>query len=273
MNNQTNKKAAQVFARALAATLAASMTEAVGSPLLLKVVDGHDLSERHGQPVHFRLSSEGALSGECFIEFYEPQISELGSKIPGQSATEAGTEPGDKLLTLISSAMAGLAANLSAEYGELTLKVERVADLAFGGMLVVPLAASMGAEFSMPVLLYFDPVFLAALSSSSAMKPAEVAATQLIDPVNLKLVMDVELNVSLRFGQRELPLREVLELASGSVVELDRHVDEPVELLLDGKVIARGEAVIVDGNYGLRVTEIPQPIEPYISRWSNKGAA
>jgi len=80
------------------------------------------------------------------------------------------------------------------------------------------------------------------------------------DPVNLKLVMDVELNVSLRFGQRQMPLREVLELATGSVIELDRQVDEPVELLLDGKVIARGEAVIVDGNYGLRVTEIPEPI-------------
>ena len=73
--------------------------------------------------------------------------------------------------------------------------------------------------------------------------------------------MDVELNVSLRFGQRQLPLREVLELTSGSVIELDRMVDEPVEMLLDGKVIARGEAVIVDGNYGLRVTEIPQALE------------
>jgi flagellar motor switch protein FliN/FliY len=52
----------------------------------------------------------------------------------------------------------------------------------------------------------------------------------------------------------------VLELTSGSVIELDRQVDEPVELLLDGKVIARGRAVIVDGNYGLRVTEIPQPM-------------
>jgi flagellar motor switch protein FliN/FliY len=78
--------------------------------------------------------------------------------------------------------------------------------------------------------------------------------------------MDVELNVSLRFGQRQLPLREVLELASGSVVELDRQVDDPVELLLDGKVIARGEAVIVDGNYGLRVTEIPQPITSHFIR-------
>ncbi len=79
------------------------------------------------------------------------------------------------------------------------------------------------------------------------------------DENNLGLVLDVELNVLLRFGQRQLTLREVLDLKSGSVVELDRRVDEPVELLLDGRVIARGEAAIVDGNYGLRVTEIVQP--------------
>ena len=53
-----------------------------------------------------------------------------------------------------------------------------------------------------------------------------------------------------------------MDLASGSVVELDREVDEPVELILDGRVIARGEAVIVDGNYGVRVTEILQQIVP-----------
>jgi flagellar motor switch protein FliN/FliY len=46
------------------------------------------------------------------------------------------------------------------------------------------------------------------------------------------------------------------------VIELDRQVDEPVELLLDGKVIAKGEAVVVDGNYGLRITEVPQLISP-----------
>ena len=79
------------------------------------------------------------------------------------------------------------------------------------------------------------------------------------DTMKLDLVMDVELNVTLRFGQRQLTLREVLDLSSGSVVELDRHVEEPIELLLDGRVIARGEAVVVDGNYGLRVSEVAQP--------------
>ena len=77
---------------------------------------------------------------------------------------------------------------------------------------------------------------------------------------NLDLVLDVELKVTLRFGERKLPLREVLELGSGAVVELDRQVDEPVELILDGRVVARGEAVIIDGNYGLRVTQVIQSL-------------
>lgn len=85
------------------------------------------------------------------------------------------------------------------------------------------------------------------------------------DQPNLDLVLDVELDVTLRFGQRMMTLREVLDLTSGSVIELDRQVEEPVELLLEGKVIARGEAVVIDGNYGLRVTEVPQPIQPQVA--------
>jgi flagellar motor switch protein FliN/FliY len=64
------------------------------------------------------------------------------------------------------------------------------------------------------------------------------------------------LQVTLRFGERQLLLRDVLELSPGSVVELDRHVKEPAELLVTGRVVARGEVVIVDGNYGLRITEV-----------------
>ena len=72
----------------------------------------------------------------------------------------------------------------------------------------------------------------------------------------LDRVIDVPLNVTLRFGQRMMRLREVLDLSPGALVELDRQVEDPVDLILDERVIARGEVVIVDGNYGLRVTEI-----------------
>jgi len=73
---------------------------------------------------------------------------------------------------------------------------------------------------------------------------------------NLDLLLDVELAVTLRFGRREMLMKDILELSSGSVIELDRQVSEPVDLLVDRRVIAKGEVVIVDGNYGLRITEV-----------------
>jgi flagellar motor switch protein FliN len=76
---------------------------------------------------------------------------------------------------------------------------------------------------------------------------------------NLDLLLDVELEVSIRFGRRQMLLKDVLDLSSGAMVELDRRVRDPIELLLGGRVIARGEAVIVDGNYGIRITEIMSP--------------
>jgi flagellar motor switch protein FliN/FliY len=264
VDKQNNKKAARVFAEALASSLAEALTQAAGAPLQIKVLDSPDLGKRQGQPVHFRLTADGALQGECFIELYESQVAELGAKILGRPAAPYVEEHAEALAKAISAATPGLTAALAEEFGELTFKVERVANLAFGGMLVVPLAASMGEQPAIPLLLYFDGQFLEALASHGVTKDAVANGKPALDPVNLKLVMDVELNVALRFGQRQLPLREVLELASGSVIELDRQVDDPVELLLDGKVIARGEAVIVDGNYGLRVTEVPQPIESHL---------
>jgi flagellar motor switch protein FliN/FliY len=74
--------------------------------------------------------------------------------------------------------------------------------------------------------------------------------------VNVSLLESVEIEVTLQFGERRLPLREIGELRSGSVVELDKYVQDPAELLLGDRVVARGEVVVVDGNYGLRITEV-----------------
>src|SRR6185437_8862659 len=73
------------------------------------------------------------------------------------------------------------------------------------------------------------------------------------------LLCDIELNASLQFGSREMPLREVLELGPGDVIELDRHVAEPVDLVIGDRIVARGEVVIVSGNFALRVTEVATP--------------
>jgi flagellar motor switch protein FliN len=79
-----------------------------------------------------------------------------------------------------------------------------------------------------------------------------------IDP-NVSLLCDIELDATLQFGSREMPLREVLELGPGDVVELDRHVSEPVDLVVGDRIVARGEVVIVSGNFALRITEVATP--------------
>jgi flagellar motor switch protein FliN/FliY len=72
----------------------------------------------------------------------------------------------------------------------------------------------------------------------------------------LDLLLDVELPVSVSFGKTQMPLQQVLKWTSGSIVELESTVNEPVEVVVNNCVIARGEVVVVDGNYGVRVQQI-----------------
>lgn len=256
MDNQGKTLAARAFAETFAEALSGSLEQSTGAPWPLEVLNCPDPPTSKGKPVHFRLRVDGTLSGECFVEFYEPQIAALAATIVKEPEETSPDRQADVVAKALSTAMTGLTESLATMYGPLTIRVDRVAGLAFGGLLVV----ALGTADSTPVLLYFGGQLLENLSKLSEAGQADETEEPLVYPHNLKIVMDVELNVSLLFGRRQLPLREVLGLASGSVIELDRMVDEPVELLLDGKVIARGEAVIIDGNYGLRVTEIPQPV-------------
>ena len=76
------------------------------------------------------------------------------------------------------------------------------------------------------------------------------------DGGNLAVLMDVQLPVSIRFGETEMILEEVVKLGVGSIIELNSGIDQPVELIVNNRVLARGEVVTVDGFYGIRITEI-----------------
>ena len=118
------------------------------------------------------------------------------------------------------------------------------------------------AELGSTLVTALSPVTTAATPAFELPAPAPPTAplAQIHDP-KLELLMDVELDVTLRFGERQMPLHDILDLSAGSVVELNQHVQDPVELLVGKKVIARGEVVVVDGSYGLRVMEIVSPME------------
>jgi flagellar motor switch protein FliN/FliY len=75
----------------------------------------------------------------------------------------------------------------------------------------------------------------------------------------ISLILDIELDATLQFGSSQMALREVLELGPGDVVELDRHISEPVDLVVGDRIVARGEVVVSNGNFALRVTEVAAP--------------
>ena len=75
----------------------------------------------------------------------------------------------------------------------------------------------------------------------------------------IDLLSDIELDATLQFGSREMSLEEILELGPGSVVELNREISEPVDLIVGDRIVAKGEVVVVSGNFALRITEVATP--------------
>jgi flagellar motor switch protein FliN len=113
-----------------------------------------------------------------------------------------------------------------------------------------------------PLAVAFSPALAKAIATSPETEktgPADLQeeTNQLPYPLRtLDLLMDVELPVSISFGKTELPLKDVLKLTTGSIVELNRGISEPVELLVNHCLVARGEVVVMDGNYALRIQQI-----------------
>ncbi|MCK9997096.1 MAG: flagellar motor switch protein FliN [Candidatus Krumholzibacteria bacterium] len=81
------------------------------------------------------------------------------------------------------------------------------------------------------------------------------------DTANLDLLLDVNLQVTVELGRAGLKFREVLNLAPGSVVELDRQTSEPVDILVNGSLLATGEVVVVDDHFAVRITKLLNRVE------------
>ena len=73
---------------------------------------------------------------------------------------------------------------------------------------------------------------------------------------NINMILDVRLNVKVRIGQKRMLLKDVIAMDIGSVIELNQLANDPLDILVDDKVIAKGEVVIVDGNFGIQITDI-----------------
>jgi flagellar motor switch protein FliN/FliY len=103
--------------------------------------------------------------------------------------------------------------------------------------------------------------------SGDSDKPAETASFDELtdesgnDAVNMDAILDVPVTISMEIGRTKINIRNLLQLNQGSVVELDRLAGEPMDVLVNGTLIAQGEVVVVNEKFGLRLTDIISPSE------------
>lgn len=106
-----------------------------------------------------------------------------------------------------------------------------------------------------------DPVVQAVEALTTPVYPVQFAALHaeetIAEPAHgIELLLDVQLQVSVELGRSNLPIRDILALRSGSVIELDKLAGEPADVSINGTLIARGEVVVVDEKFGVRITEV-----------------
>lgn len=82
-----------------------------------------------------------------------------------------------------------------------------------------------------------------------------------IEDTGLELLLDIPLEVSVELGRVKMVVKDVIELGSGSIVEIDKAAGEPVDVMVNGRLVARGEVVVIEDNFGVRITEILSPAD------------
>ena len=99
------------------------------------------------------------------------------------------------------------------------------------------------------------------LSESSPVASGNNAPMMDEQDINLDVILDVPITISVEIGRTQVPIRDLLRYSQGSVIELDRLVSEPLDVLVNNTLIAHGEVVVVDDQFGIRLTDVISPSE------------
>jgi flagellar motor switch protein FliN/FliY len=221
-------------------------------------------------------TSAGALRGEMSLRLSPAatlRIAQTFMGEPAQAEAELTAEYREAVVEFFRQVAGIAASSIKARWGEVQLRLDSAPGSASWPSSATAFLQAGEDAAAILVEMHLSAALVATLkadaaktdaaetsrvsaSSATASLPSGVSTPTSGNGAGLELLMDVELAMTLRFGGRRLLLRDVLELNPGTVIELDRQVQDPVDVLLDGRLLARGEVVVIDGNYGLRVTEV-----------------
>jgi flagellar motor switch protein FliN len=214
-----------------------------------------------------RVDAKGAATGTLAIGLTDEDSRRISATVMGFDPAEVADDAiADTLREIAGQAIGAL--HVAPETADIALTIADVTRAAFPGAVIGSFRFTLpgGVQPSLVVggSVALQPAAAAAVAVAAPPHAVELAAVpKAVKPApaatpagNLDLLLDIELPLAVRFGQTELSLLTLTRLGPGSVIDLHRSADEPVEVLVSGKVIARGEVVVVEGNYGVRVTEV-----------------
>jgi flagellar motor switch protein FliN/FliY len=230
----TGTATATEAARAAASLLPTATPLAVGAPSRQA-----DAAPGTGQAIFARFT--GAAEGTIAVVLAQDLIEALAdTPMAGLELTQA-----------VRPALEGAAAALGpvvVDPGEVLPTPDAVAAIVAAGGVLVPLTNAAGVAAAVVAL-----TVTAAAPASPVHGPAAATGS---GPAHLGLLHEVELEVTAELGRTRMTVRELLALTPGAVVELDGAAGGPVDLLVNGRTIARGEVVVIDESFGIRITEI-----------------
>jgi len=226
-----------------------------------------------GNPLIWEIGINLTPSGQIFLCVSREHAISLGNRILSAAGLEDSDDQTiqDTFKEAIDQAFGGLAREMTGKLGkEVTASSSKLTNTA------VPAKASwnrleliFGDNQPVAISIGFIEELvqkLAAKSTGTAVTAAPELASAAsagggggagaIKSQTLDLLLDVELPISVSFGRAHLPLKEVMKLTTGSIVELNRTISEPVDIIVNNCVIARGEVVVVEGNFGVRIQEV-----------------
>lgn len=242
-----------VFVEALPAAAGQILSKKAASPWTVTVDEKPKAFPAGTQLLTMLLVAEPSKA-EAAIQLSMEGTLLLAGALGGTATVPTQFEP--EHAQTVRAALAEACGNAAALLDGTQVKVQLIKSVSWTPAQQFSLTGTNGVSGIIQVQLLFTADWPQRSASAEA---APVQSSQSVKGLDVSMLENVEIDVVLQFGGRRLPLREIGELRSGSVIELDKYVQDPAELVLGDRVVARGEVVVVDGNYGLRVTEVVDP--------------
>lgn len=221
---------------------AVAFATALPSPVPLEVVDAATAGMPEPDAASVRVGFVGATSADL--------VAVAGEAVAQAIAGAAGLSLADAVRPALEAAGATLGTGVLDE----TVEAPVADALAAGDVRTYALVDTLGTAVA-----WFGLRIRAAVPEVPAQRAtsaAEAGGARRSESYGMRLLHDVEMTLTAEIGRTKLPVRQVLDLVPGTILELDRAAGAPADVMVNGRLVARGEVVVVDEDYGIRITEI-----------------